>query len=35
LIFFKVYRIMLFAIGDLDTNLFTPPDNFALNAFLD
>jgi len=26
---------MLFAIDDLNTNLFTPPDNYALNAFLD
>jgi hypothetical protein len=26
---------MLLAFGDLNTNLFTPPDNYALNAFLD
>jgi len=26
---------MLFAFDDLNTNVFTPPDNYALNAFLD
>jgi len=34
LIFFNVCRIMLYATDDLDT-IFTLPDNYVLNAFLD